>query len=154
MAFKRVWRAKRTFKTLGERLSDRKRNKLEKKYTEQGIFDFRSQTAHVRSPHWTSPHIIFADAITYLVWESVSLGKSLPRAPPFLAILTWRCHQRLDDQFIFKRIVQVPSSPALQTGDLEARFSIVDSILGIIHQVRSILSAVCLRVMQWSKLVL
>jgi len=108
MAFKRVWNAKRTFKTLGERLSDRKRNKLEKKYTEQGIFDFRSQTAH--------------------------FGSLYPL--------------RLDDQFIFKRIVQVPSSPALQTGDLEPRFSMVNSILVIVDQAWSIFSAVCLRVMQ------
>jgi hypothetical protein len=49
MAFKRVRNARGTFRTLGEKLSIRRRKKLEKKYTEQGIFDFKSQTAQVRS---------------------------------------------------------------------------------------------------------
>ena len=88
MAFKRVRNARRKFKAFVEMLSDRKRERLEKKCTEKGIFEFKSQTAVVRSPSWASPYILFADAITYPVWEFISLGKSLPRAPPFLAILT------------------------------------------------------------------
>jgi len=45
MAFKSVRNTRGTFRALGGRLSVGKRKKLEKKYTERGIFDFKPQTA-------------------------------------------------------------------------------------------------------------
>jgi len=49
LAFKRVRKARDTFRAISEKVPDRKRKKLEKKYTEQGLFDFRSQTAQFGS---------------------------------------------------------------------------------------------------------
>ena len=47
MAFKRVLEAKRAFKMYSSKLSPDVRKKLEAKYTEQGVFQLREQTAQV-----------------------------------------------------------------------------------------------------------
>ena len=50
MAFKRVLQAKRAFKMYSAKLSPELRKKYEDKYTEQGHFQLREQTAQVRHP--------------------------------------------------------------------------------------------------------
>ena len=49
MAFKRVREAKRVFKMRSSNFPPETRNNLEAKYTEQGVFQLREQTAQVRN---------------------------------------------------------------------------------------------------------
>src|SRR5712691_11641750 len=104
MAFKRVRNARRKFKAFVEMLSDRKRERLEKECTEKGIFEFKSQTAVVRSPSWAS-HVF-----SLLMPSRIQFGSLYPlvRRCPYSSISGHSkitCLQRLDDQFIIKRIV-------------------------------------------------
>ena len=50
MALKRVLRYKRIFKKYSAKLSPELRDKYEGKYTEEGHFQLREQTAQVRHP--------------------------------------------------------------------------------------------------------
>ena len=78
LAFKRVRRARGTFRTLSEKVPVQKRKRLEKKFTEQGLFDFSSQTAQVRSPFESASS--FSSLIPSLnpVWEFIPLSQSSP----------------------------------------------------------------------------
>jgi len=51
MAFKRVLKARRTFKMYSAKLSPELRKKYEDKYTEEGRFKLREQTAQIGSMH-------------------------------------------------------------------------------------------------------
>ncbi|KAI9438820.1 caspase domain-containing protein [Lactarius indigo] len=50
-SFKRLWEAKSTFKSYSAKLSPQKRKEFQDKYTEQGFFDLREQTAQFGSLH-------------------------------------------------------------------------------------------------------
>ena len=48
LSFKRVRKATAAFRRLGELVTPRRKEELEKKFKEQGVFEFNGQTAQVR----------------------------------------------------------------------------------------------------------
>jgi hypothetical protein len=48
LSFKRVRKATAAFRRLGQLVTPRRREELEKKFKDQGVFDFNEQTAQVR----------------------------------------------------------------------------------------------------------
>jgi hypothetical protein len=48
LSFERVRKATAAFRRLGELVTSRRREELERKYKDHGVFDFNEQTAQVR----------------------------------------------------------------------------------------------------------
>ena len=48
LSFKRVRKATAAFRRLGELVTPRRKEELEKKFKDKGVFDFNEQTAQVR----------------------------------------------------------------------------------------------------------
>ena len=65
MAFKRVRKAKETFKKYTAKWSPEVRKKYEDKYTEKGVFELREQTAQVRL---LRPHISLSELDIFMVY--------------------------------------------------------------------------------------
>jgi len=73
LAFKRVRKAKGTFRALIEKVLPHRKKRLTQKYTKLGLFDFRQQTARVRCSSIITL-ISLANTTTYPVWQFISLA--------------------------------------------------------------------------------
>ena len=66
MAFKRVLKAKTAFKRYSAKLSPEMQKEWEDKYTEQGLFQLREQTAQVRR---IPPHLSFTSSDLFMFYN-------------------------------------------------------------------------------------
>lgn len=107
MAFKRLREIKTAFKQWSAKMSPEKRDEWKEKFVNQGLFEFREQTAQVRRTSAPGPPF---SSLSLTIFTLMQIGSMhyLVRTPtlqwPNAVLLTdWSSRQRRDEEFIAMR---------------------------------------------------